>query len=71
MVRFEHVRPFSTSTESQESKSDIVLLNKTWHCALGLRKKIIYMTLSTNNCTGVKVSEGQPGQPIPPLEQKE
>ena len=35
VVRFEHVRTLFDSTQSQESKSEVSLRNKTRQCALG------------------------------------
>ena len=35
VVRFEHVRTLFDSTQSQESKSEVAVRNKTRQCALG------------------------------------
>ena len=50
LVQSWHVRPFFASTESQESKSEIAVRNKTWQCALWpiLRTKFLLWCLWWN-----------------------
>ena len=50
VVRFEHVRTLFDSTQSQESKSEVSLRNRTRQCALGpiLRHTLYLWCLGSN-----------------------